>query len=158
MNLHRYKANFSSTNSEDLRYEFLGTWIMFAGLFLFIAHIVVDENIRNVTKLASLTIGLCYCLYWLTVYSRLVLGVFSILTFCVSLYLLQFGTTALTHCQIQLTESYGSWPSRFETPQQQFQACNDKALITLYYSVYIFSNFLVSFFYVLRLAKKGTTE
>ena len=154
MNLHRYKASFSSANTDDFRYEFLGTWIMFAGIFLFAAHIVVEDSVKEVTKLTSLTIGVSYGLYWLSANSRLVLGIFCILSFCVSMCLLQFGTTALTLCEVELAESASVWTNRFRTPEEQFEICSNKALITFYYAVYIFTNFLVSYFYVQKLPRE----
>ena len=37
--------------------------------------------------------------------------------------------------------------------EEQFEICSNKSLITFYYAVYIFTNFLVSYFYVQRMSK-----
>lgn len=155
MNLHRYKVNFNFASSDNIEYEFLGTWIMFAGIFLFAVHLVAEENIRSVTQSTSFTIGLTYGLYWFCASSRVILGSFCILAFCISIYLLQLGTITLTNCEIEFTESYNSWTNRFKTPIKHFEVCEKKAVITLYYSAYIFSNFLVSYCYVHRLPEKS---
>lgn len=135
MNLHRYIAKISSPNSGESRFEFLGTWIGFAGLLLFILHVTVADNIRSASGTAIIVIGLSYCIYWFSTQHKYVIYLLALLTGIVSVLIGWSGVSNLVSCHM-IEYKYGG------------SNCNKMDFINFAYFVYFLSIFVISIYYI----------
>ncbi|MFC4701724.1 hypothetical protein ACFO4O_16330 [Glaciecola siphonariae] len=77
MNLHRYKAKISAISTGESEFEFLGTWIGFAGMLVAIIDIIFFSHPREAVGLAGVIVGpLCF-FYWVTTQHNQLIFIFN---------------------------------------------------------------------------------
>ena len=100
MNLHRYKARIPSISSGDSHYEFLGTWIGFAGLITYIFDTAFLSSARDAAGPAAIIVGVLSFSYWLsTQHHKLIYVMLGVLSLFVAAMMTVIGIGVFVYSQ-----------------------------------------------------------
>ena len=137
MNWHRYKASISLQNPGTHKYEFVGTWIGFAGMLTLIAHISLGVNSKEVFLTSTIVISALFLLHWVAQKSLRFTGIYAVSLMCWSLGSIQRATILYPQCS--------------ELVRESFQLnCQRDVITTGIYAAYLLSIFGAYFFYITR--------
>lgn len=146
MNLHRYKASISSSTADVQNYEFLGTWIGFAGLFVLIFSAVDASHVRDGVENATYTIAPIYMLYWLATQRKIFLGILALLSELIAIALGLSITPGFSELIANITCTACSL-SEWERANARYTV--ESPLIFIYFC-YFLSIFCIAFYYLWR--------
>lgn len=134
-NMHRYKVKLNLKNSHgDRHFEFLGTWIGFAGMLFVIGCISFYEYPKPALADTVPVVTLAYAIFWFATQIRGLIVVFCILSLLASCLFLAYSIFSYIDC------------SQITNPRLQIHCVQDNVYPRVAFG-YVFSLFLVSLYY-----------
>ncbi|VEL95588.1 hypothetical protein ALT761_00543 [Alteromonas sp. 76-1] len=136
-NMHRYKVKFNLKNFHgDREFEFLGTWIGFAGMLFVIGCISFYEYPKPAVANSVPIVAAAFAVYWLATQIRFLIVIFCILSLLASVLFLVFSITSNIDCsQIINTRQQLHCIQDNLYPRVAFTYLTSLFLVSLYYSV-----------------------
>jgi hypothetical protein len=137
MNLHRYKVKLTSPGSGETRFEFLGTWIGFAGMFLIVANVSLAVSAKSAFGEVVGFIGAAYCLYWFATQINFFLYVLCLLALVFAIF---FGAAVILNdvdCNT-VVHTY------------QYNLCVSEQATPILILLYLLSIFFVALYFIVR--------
>jgi hypothetical protein len=137
MNLHRYKVKLTSPGSGETKFEFLGTWIGFAGMLLIAANVSLAVSAKSAFGEVVGFIGAAYCLYWFATQIKLFLHVLCLLALVFAMF---FGAAAFLNdadCNA-IVNTY------------QHNLCVSEQATPVFIFLYLLSIFFVALYFIVR--------
>ncbi len=142
--MQRYKVKFNFRNSYgDRNFEFLGTWIGFAGMLFVIGCISFYEYPKNALADTVPVVGVAFAIYWFATQIRWLIIVFCVFSLLVSCLFLAHSISLNIDCA-QIINS-----------RQQLHCVQDNLYPRVAFG-YVLSLFLVSLYYCVGYFKRAT--
>ena len=143
-NMQRYKVSLKLKNSHgDRNFEFLGTWIGFAGMFFVIGCISFYEYPKPALADTVPVVTVAFAFYWFASQIRRLIIVFCVFSLLTSCLFLAYSIFSNVDCA-QLTN-----------PRQQLHCVQDNLYPRVAFG-YLLSLFLVSLYYCVGYFKRAT--
>ena len=143
-NMQRYKVKFNLKSFHgDRDFEFLGTWIGFAGMLLVIGCISFYEYPEPAVADSVPIVAGAFIVYWLATQIRFLIVVFCILSLLVSVSFLAYAISSNVDC------------SHIVNSRQQLHCIQDNLYPRVVFT-YLVSLFLVSLYYSVGYFNRAT--
>ena len=142
--MQRYKVKFNLRNTHgDREFEFLGTWIGFAGMLFVIGCISFYQYPKPAVADTVPLVAIAFAIYWLSTQIRWLIVVFCIFSLLASGLLLAYSISSNIDC------------SKIINLRQQVHCVQDNLYPRVAFS-YVLSLFLVSLYYCVGYFKRAT--
>jgi hypothetical protein len=140
MNLHRYKVKLTPPGSGETKFEFLGTWIGFAGMLLIFANISMAVSAKSAFGGSVVFIGVAYGLYWFATQIRVFLYLLCILALIFAVF---FGITVFLN-DVDCSTIINTY---------QYKLCLSEQSTPFFIMIYLVSIFFVALYFIIKPSK-----
>jgi hypothetical protein len=142
--MQRYKVSLKLKNSHgDRNFEFLGTWIGFAGMLFVIGCISFYEYPKPALADTVPVVAVAFAIYWFATQIRWLIIVFCIFSLLSSCLFLAYSISSHIDC------------AQIINPRQQLHCVQDNLYPRVAFG-YVLSLFLVSLYYCVGYFKRAT--
>ncbi|NCP63981.1 MAG: hypothetical protein GW763_01045 [Paraglaciecola sp.] len=142
MNLQRYKVKLTPPGSGETKFEFLGTWIGFAGMLLIFANISLAVSAKSAFGASVVFIGVAYGLYWFATQIRIFLYLLCLLALVFAAF---FGAAVFLN-DVDCNTVINTY---------QHNLCVSKQATPFFIMLYQVSIFFVALYFIIRSKNNG---
>ncbi|ABG39908.1 hypothetical protein Patl_1383 [Paraglaciecola sp. T6c] len=134
--MQRYKVKIKLANHGDSKFEFLGTWIGFAGLILVIAAVTVYAYAKGAFADTVPVIGIAFGIYWFATQINFLIYLFCLVAFTSACVFLAKAVFTNIECgEATRTIQYSYCFEDVAYPWLAFSYLTSLFIVSLYFSI-----------------------